>query len=112
MAAMTVTRVSGNTKVTAAPTAVSSSDTLTAGDIGTNGVLLRVNNGGGGSINVTVSDPGATAVGNAGTTAAQAVANGTAGWFRILPGNVNISTQLATVAYSGTTSVTYEAMPL
>jgi hypothetical protein len=109
---MTVTRVAGNTKVTAAPAAVASSDTLTASDIGTNGVLLRVNNGGGGSINVTVSDPGATGVGNAGTPAAQAVANGTAGWFRILPANVNISTQQATVSYSGTTSVTYEAMAL
>lgn len=112
MAAMTVTRVAGNTKVTSAPAAVASSDTLTASDIGTNGVLLRVNNGGGAPINVTVSDPGSTGVGNAGTPAAQAVANGTAGWFRILPGNVNISTGLATVSYSATTSVTYEAMPL
>lgn len=108
---MTVTRVANNTKVAGAPAAVSSSDTLTASDIGTNGVILLVTNGGGGSINVTVSDPGATAVGNSGTAAAQAVANGTTGRFRILPGNVSVSTGLATVTYSGTTSVTYEAIP-
>lgn len=110
MAAMVVSNVPGQTKVTISGTAVSSSDTLTASDIGANGVILQVINGGGGSINVTISDPGTTAVGNVGTTAAQAVANGTDGWFRILPGHVNPITGQATVAYSGTTSVTYKAI--
>ncbi len=111
MAAMTVTNVPNNTKVVATGTAVSSSDTLTAGQVGRNGVLLRVTNGGGGSINVTVTDPGSTAAGNTVTASTQAVANGTSGYFRILPGNVSLTTGLATVTYSGTTSVTYEAVP-
>lgn len=110
MAAMTVSNVPGQTKVTVAAAAVSSSDTLTASDIGSNGVLLQVINGGGGSINVTIADPGTTAAGNVGTTSAQAVTNGTDGWFRILPAHVNPVTGVATVNYSGTTSVTYKAI--
>ena len=110
MALITVGSVPGQTKVSVAGAAVSASDTISAADIGTSGVLLNVINGGGGSINVTISDPGTTTVGNVGTTTAQAVANGTDGWFRILPGHVNASTGVATVAYSGTTSVTYKAI--
>lgn len=110
MAAMTVANVPGQTKVTVAAVAVSASDTLTASDVGSSGVLLQVINGGGGSINVTIADPGSTAAGNVGTTTAQAVANGTDGWFRILPAHVNPVTGVATVAYSGTTSVTYKAI--
>jgi hypothetical protein len=110
MALITVASVPGQSKVTVAGTAVAASDTIAASDIGTTGVLLQVINGGGGSINVTISDPNTTAVGNAGTTTAQAVANGTDGWFRILPAHVNPATGVATVAYSGTTSVTYKAI--
>ncbi len=107
MALLTAVSVtSAATTVTAA--AVSASDTIAAADIGVNGALLNVINGGGGSINVTLSDPGTTGVGNAGTTVAQAVANGADRWFRISPGHVNPSTGVATVAYSGTTSVTYK----
>lgn len=95
---------------TVAGAAVSSSDTISASDIGTNGALLNVINGGGGSINVTISDPGTTAVGNAGTTSAQAVPAGADRWFRISPGHVNPSTGVATVSYSGTTSVTYKLL--
>jgi hypothetical protein len=110
MAAMVVSNVPGQTKVTVAGTPVAASDTLTASDIGVNGVLLNVINGGGGSINVTITDPNTTAVGNVGTTTAQAVANGTDGWFRILPAHVNPVSGLATVSYSGTTTVTYKAI--
>jgi hypothetical protein len=110
MALITVGSVPGQTKVSVAGAAVAASDTIAAADIGTSGVLLNVINAGGGSINVTISDPNTTAVGNAGTTTAQAVANGTDGWFRILPGHVNSATGLATVSYSGTTSVTYKAI--
>lgn len=110
MALITVSAVPGQSKVTITPLAVASTDTIAASDIGDRGVILFVTNGGGGSINVTISDPNTTAVGNAGTTTAQAVANATTGWFRILPGHVNPSTGLATVAYSGVTSVTYVAV--
>lgn len=110
MALITVASVPGQTKVTVAATAVASTDTVSSSDIGQSGVLLQVINGSGGSINVTISDPNTTAVGNAGTTTAQAVAAGTDGWFRILPGHVNPSTGVATVAYSGITTVTYKAI--
>jgi hypothetical protein len=110
MALITVGSVPGQTKVTVAGVAVSASDTVAAADIGTSGVLINVINAGGGSINVTIADPNTTAVGNVGTTTAQAVLNGTDGWFRILPGHVNPATGVATIAYSGTTSVTYKAI--
>lgn len=107
MALLTAVSVT-STATTVAGAAVSSSDTIAAADIGVNGALLNVINGGGGSINVTLSDPGSTAIGNAGTTVAQAVANGADRWFRISPAHVNPATGVATVAFSGTTSVTYK----
>lgn len=110
MALITVTAVPGQTKVAITGTAVASSDTVSANDIGDRGVLLEVINGSGGSINVTISDPNSTAVGNPGTTSAQAVANATSGYFRILPQHVNPATGFATVAYSATTSITYKAV--
>lgn len=107
MALLTAVSVtSAATTVTAA--AVSASDTIAAADIGVNGCLLNVINGSGGSINVTLLDPNTTAVGNAGTTVAQAVANGTDRWFRVSPAHVSPSTAVATVTYSGTTTVTYK----
>lgn len=94
------------TTVTAA--AVSASDTIAAADIGVNGVLLNVINGAGSPINVTLSDPGTTPVGNVGTAVAQAVANGTDRWFRIGPNHVNPATGVATVTYSSATTITYK----
>jgi hypothetical protein len=110
MTAMVVSNVPGQTAVNVTGTAVTSSDTLTASDIGYNGVLLQVINGSGSSINVTISDPGKTAVGNVGTTTPQAVAAGTDRWFRILPAHVDPIAGTATVAYSSITTVTYKAM--
>lgn len=101
-----VSVVSAATTVTAAP--VSSSDTIAAADIGVNGALLNVINGSGSPINVTLSDPGITDVGNAGTTTPQAVANSTDRWFRLSPFHVNPATGVATVTYSATTTVTYK----
>lgn len=107
MALLTASSVtSAATTVTAA--AVTTSDTVSGSDIGVNGALLNVINGSGGSINVTISDPGTTAVGNAGTTSAQAVGAGADRWFRLSPGHVNPSTGVATVAFSSATSVTYK----
>lgn len=110
MALITVASVPGQSAVNVAGTAVASSDTIAAADIGTNGVLLNVINGSGSSINVTISDPGTTDVGNAGTTTPQAVANGADRWFRITPFHVNPATGVATVSYSATTTVTYKAI--
>lgn len=107
MALLTAVSVT-STATNVAGAAVSASDTIAAADIGTNGALLNVTNGSGGSINVTLLDPGTTGVGNVGTTVAQAVANATDRWFRLSPQHVNPATGVATVTYSGTTTVTYK----
>jgi hypothetical protein len=101
-----VSVVSAATNVAGA--AVSASDTIAAADIGVNGALLNVINGSGGSINVTLLDPGTTDVGNAGTAVLQAVANATDRWFRLSPFHVNPATGVATVTYSATATVTYK----
>jgi hypothetical protein len=107
MALLTAVSVtSAATTVTAA--AMSTSDTIASADVGVNGALLQVLNGGGSSINVTLADPGTTGVGNAGTTTPQAVANGADRWFRISPAHVNQTTGVATVTLSSATSVTYK----
>lgn len=88
--------------------AMTTSDTIAAADIGSNGALLEVINGSGSPVNVTLLDPGATAIGNAGTTTPQAVPAGAAREFRITPGHVNPATGFATVTLSSATSVTYK----
>lgn len=92
--------------------AVNSSDTISGSDIGDRGVILDVNNGGGGSITAIISDPGTTPAGNvaAGSPAGVVVTIG-AGLQRdifIGPKNVNPATGVATITYSGTTTVTAE----
>lgn len=90
-----------------APTlvAVSASDTVAISP-GQN-AFLYVLNGGAGSINVTVTDPGATPLGNAGTATVVAVPNGTTPKLIPLnPGAINPSTGVVTITYSGTASVT------
>ncbi len=107
MALLTAVSVlSTATTVTAA--SMTTSDTIAQADIGVNGALLNVINGGGSPVNVTLSDPNTTALGNAGTTSAQAVANGADRWFRISPAHVNGTTGVATVTLSSATSVTYK----
>jgi hypothetical protein len=93
---------------TVAGAAMSTSDTIAAADIGVNGALINVINGAGAPVNFTITDPGFSPVSNAGTAAAQAVANGTDRWFRLSPGHVNPGTGVATVTLSSATSVTYK----
>lgn len=96
-----------------ARTAVSASDTIDGGAIGDRGVVLDVNNGSGGSINVTVGDPGLTPAGNpaSGSPAGRVIAvpAGQQRQIYIGPKNVDPSTGVATITYSATTSVTAEA---
>ncbi|MBM0277811.1 hypothetical protein [Micromonospora tarensis] len=94
------------------PNAVSASDTISANDLGSRGAYLLVTNGGGSPITVTVSDASRTPAGNAGTTTAQSVANGTTKSFYISPAAVDYTTNVVTVTYSGTTTVTYQLLPL
>ncbi|QDY06167.1 hypothetical protein FJK98_02475 [Micromonospora sp. HM134] len=89
------------------PAAVASSDTISAADIGTRGALLRVICGAT-PANVTVVDPGTTPSGNAGSPSAVAVSASSARNIYVSPAAVNPSTQVATVNYSATSSVTCE----
>ncbi|MFG3639084.1 hypothetical protein ACGF3C_02270 [Micromonospora sp. NPDC047762] len=111
MALMTAVRPTA-AGTTIAGAAVTSSDTISANDLGSRGAYLVVTNGGGGSINVTVSDASLTPAGNAATTPAVAVPNATSKVFYISPAAVNLSTNVVTVAFSGTTSVTYQLLPV
>lgn len=88
-------------------TAVASTDTISGNDINA-GAILVVTNGSGGSINVTLTDPGHTPAGNTGTQAAQAVAAGVSrAWGpAVLKNFIDPSTNLVTVNYSATTTVT------
>ena len=61
---------------------------------------------------VTVSDPGFSPSGNAGTALTNAVANGTTEVMFIPAAAVNPSTGVATVTHSFTTSVTYVLLRL
>lgn len=92
--------------------AAGTSNTISAADIGVRGVLLNIINGSGGSIDVTLVDPGRTPAGNAGTASAQAVADGTDRWFKISPAHVDPSTGVATVTLSSATTVTYKLIRL
>jgi hypothetical protein len=105
VAAMTVQSIGYGTLL--APAAVTTSDTVqTDGDA--RGMILEVINGSGGSINVTVTDPGTTPAGSAaaGGGVVQAVAAATRRHFRLLPSYANTS-GIITVTYSSATSVTY-----
>jgi hypothetical protein len=107
MALLTAVSVtSAATTVTAA--AVSSTDTVSQSDIGTDGALLNIINGSGASMTVTLSDPGSTAIGNVGTTVTQSVPAGADRWFRLSPGHVNPATGVATINNSATTTITYK----
>lgn len=93
--------------------AVNTTDTISGDAIGDRGVILDVNNASGGSINVTIGDPGTTPAGNAaaGSPAGRVVAV-PAGQQRdiyISPRNVDPATGVVTITYSSATSVTAEA---
>jgi len=107
MAAITPSTVL-TTGLLAAPAAVAASDTIAGDLVPTNGLLLRVINGGASPDNVSVSDGGTTPIGNPGTVTPVAVTNGTTKTILITRDNINRSTNLVTITHSFTTSVTYE----
>ncbi len=101
-----VTAVTG---ALSAPGAVASSETIN-GNLVNNGAVLQVINGAGAPINVTFTDPGRTALGNTGTQAAVAVANGTTKFLKLTTGLVDSATGNITVAFSATTSITAQVI--
>lgn len=108
MALLTAKSVTGAATDVPPAAFTTTSDTVSASDIGQNGALLQVINGSGASINVTLSDPGFSPIGNAGNAVAQPVPAGADRWFRLSPGHVNPITQVATVGLSSAATVTYK----
>ncbi len=84
-----------------APSQVVSSETINGNLVASGGKLMVVN-GSGGSINVTFTDPGRTALGNTGTQAAAPVANGATRFFALTAGMVDAATGNITVGFSAT----------
>jgi len=90
-----------------APTLVAAAGGGDSAAITDDNAFLYVLNGGGGSINVTLTDAGRTKAGNQGTFSAVAVPNGTTPRLIPLPlGAVDPSTGLVSWSYSGVSSVT------
>jgi hypothetical protein len=85
-------------------------DTIQPASAADDRCTLYVNNGGGSPITVTVADPGKTPAGNAGTAPAVSVAAGTAMYIPIPTGAINPATGLASITYSGVTTVTVAAL--
>ncbi len=94
--------------ILAAPAAIGTSNTINGNLAPCN---LKVINGAGSPVNVTIVDPGHTSAGNTGTQAAVSVTNGTAQWFLLTSAFVDPSTSLITVTVSSATSITYELIP-
>lgn len=93
------------------PQAVTASDTINGNDVA-NGAILEVKNGSGSSITVTLVDPGKTSAGNATvspqTVGVTTIAAGATRRIKPSAAFVDSSTNVVTVTYSSTTTVTYE----
>ena len=83
--------------------AVTASDTVA---VSNNSTYVHVLNGSGSPINVSISDPGSTPLGNAGTAVAVSVAAGAVKLIPIPLAAVSPATGVATISYSATTTVT------
>lgn len=107
MALLTVATVSTAGTTAAAPTqlaAWASPDTIDGGAIGSDGVIVEVNNTSGGALNLRIGDPGTTAAGNPPANGYReiAVANGARVRARVTQANVNPATGVAQVGASTT----------
>lgn len=112
MTVLAATPVPNNTKVSVAAASVGTAPTqISAGSIGTNGALVQILNGSGGTMTVTVEDPTFTGVGNTPTEPAQSITNGADGWFRVLPANIDPLTGFALLTLSTVSTVTYRLIP-
>lgn len=114
MAALTayVPLVTGT--VTTGGTAVSASDTIDQGTIGSQGVYVEIINAGASPDTVTISDYGSTPAGNqlGSNQYTVTVTNATSKVIFIRGSQVNPATGLVTLAHSFTTSVTCKVYSL
>lgn len=95
------------TGTTPTPITPTASDTIAQAQFGPNGCLLRCITTGTPS-NITVSDPGTTALGNPGTASAVALVATGSKMIKIPTAAINPSTGNATVTSSSQTGLTYE----
>lgn len=107
MAALAVQVISTAGSTAGAPTqlaAWATPDTIDGGIIGSDGVIVEVNNTSGGSLDLRVGDPGATPAGNAAANGYRiiTVANSTKIRAVVTQSNVNPSTGVAQVGASTT----------
>ena len=92
--------------------AVSSSDTITAAQLGSLGAFLVIIDAGGSPDTVGYTDPGTTPAGTAAAAYTNTVTNATSEVMYLSPKLVNPSTGLLTITHSFTTSVTYVLLPI
>jgi hypothetical protein len=114
MAALTATTPTNAGTVTAGA-AVASADTISTNVMGPKGAYLEIINGNASPDNVTISDAGRTAAGNAlaGGTIAATVTNGTSKVFHIRPEQANPAAfDTVTITHSVTATVTYKLYPV
>lgn len=107
MALLTVAAVTTAGTTAAAPTQLSAwgtPDTIDGGAIGSDGVIVEVNNTSGGSLDLRIGDPGTTAAGNAAANGYRTitVATGAKVRARVVQANVNPATGVAQVGASAT----------
>lgn len=108
MAALTSQSLSSAALTTPSAFTPSASDTIAEAQFGANGCLLRVITTGT-LTNVSIADPGVTALGNAGTSASLATPATGVRMLQIPRSAINPTTGLATVTFSGAlTGVTAE----
>ena len=109
MTVLTATSVPNNTAVNVAPASVGTAPTqIAGGDIPSTGLLVNIINNSGGSMTVTVEDPGFTSLSNPPNEAAQSIANTADRWLRVMPSNVDPATGFALLTLSTVTTVTYK----
>lgn len=111
MAALTLTTPTAAGTVWS-PAAVSSSDTISAAQLGTLGCYLVIINGNASSDTVGRSDGGFTPAGGAAAAFTNTVANGTTEVMYISPKAVDPNTNLVTITHTVTATVTYVLLPL
>lgn len=114
--AAVVAIVPTNAGATSAGSAVAASDTIDQSIMGTLGGYLEILNGSGSTDNMTISDHGQTAAGNAlgsnQISPAPTVGATSNKTFFIRRSQVNPATGLVTVTHSQTTTVTYKFFPV
>lgn len=108
MAAVTTQSLSSAALTTPSAITPAASDTIAEAQFGANGVILRVITTGT-ATDVSITDPGVTTLGNAGTSASLAAPATGSRMLQIPRSAISSATGRATVTFSGAlTGVTYE----